>query len=190
MANLVIKPTTNNSLKIQDQGGTERISLNTSGELSLPTVTSATIGSGVTFPAGTTINTTYGTYSTQTQLASPTNTYNDVISVTVTRKQSSSTMMVRGVLPVYWYTGQSNLYVAVRLYRSTSTAAQLGYFHLLRTNNTNTGHAETVTIDGFDTSPAASTVYKLQILSSTHDSYPYFCYNSSTASLVIQEIAG
>jgi len=52
MANLVIKPTTNNSLKIQDQGGTERISLNTSGELSLPTVTSGTLGSGVIFPAG------------------------------------------------------------------------------------------------------------------------------------------
>ena len=34
MANLVIKPTTNNSLKIQDQGGTERVSLNTSGEFS------------------------------------------------------------------------------------------------------------------------------------------------------------
>ena len=154
------------------------------------------IGSGspkyhnANFPAGMIINTTYGTYSTQTQLAAPTNTYNDALSVTATRKQSSSTMMIRGVLPVYWYTGQSNLYVAVRLYRSTSTAAQLGYFHLLRTNNTNTGHAETVTIDGFDTSPAASTVYKLQILSSTHDSYPYFCYNSSTASLVIQEIAG
>ena len=54
----------------------------------------------------------------------------------------------------------------------------------------NTGHAETVTIDGFDTSPAASTEYCLQILSSTHDSYPYFCYNSSTASLIVQEIAG
>ena len=34
MANLVIKPTTNNSLKIQDQGGTERLSMNTSGEFS------------------------------------------------------------------------------------------------------------------------------------------------------------
>ena len=35
MANLVIKPTTNNSLKIQDQGGTERLSMNTSGDLTL-----------------------------------------------------------------------------------------------------------------------------------------------------------
>lgn len=164
-----------------------------SGEGSSPITLSAntaTLGSGVNFPAGMIINTTYGTYSTQTQLGAPTNTYNDVLSVTATRKQSSSTMMIRGVLPVYWYTGQSNIYVAVRLYRKTATAAQLGYFHLLRTNNTNTGHAETVTIDGFDTSPAASTEYCLQILSSTHDSYPYFCYNSSTASLIVQEIAG
>ena len=35
MANLVIKPTTNNSLKIHDQGGTERLSMNTSGDLTL-----------------------------------------------------------------------------------------------------------------------------------------------------------
>ena len=82
------------------------------------------------------------------------------------------------------------MYVTVRIYRSTSTAAQLGYYHGLRTNNTNTGHAESVTIDGFDTSPAASTVYKLQISSSTHDSYPYYCYSGSTASLIVQEIAG
>lgn len=144
---------------------------------------------GANVPTGTTINTTYGTYSTQSQLSS-TGTYVDAVSVTVTRKQSSSTMMVRGVLPVYWYTGQSSMYFTVRIYRSTSTAEQLGYFYGLRTNNTNTGHAETVTIDGFDTSPAASTVYKLQISSSTHDSYPYYCYQGSTASLVIQEIAG
>ena len=147
------------------------------------------IHSSTTFPAGTSINTTYGTNSTQSQLSS-TGTYVDAVSVTVTRKQSSSTMMVRGVLPVYWYTGGNSMYITVRIYRSTSTAEQLGYFYLLRTNNINTGHAETVTIDGFDTSPAASTVYKLQIQTTTHDHYPYYCYQGSTASLIIQEIAG
>ena len=147
------------------------------------------ISSSATFPAGTTINTTYGTNSTQSQLSS-TGTYVDAVSVTATRKQSSSTMMVRGVLPVYWYTGGSSMYITVRLYRKTTTAAQLGYFYLLRTSHTNSGHAQTVTIDGFDTSPEASTEYCLQIQTTTHDHYPYYCYQGSTASLIVQEIAG
>ena len=95
MGDLIIKPASSGSLKIQDQAGTDFITTGTSSGL--------TLDSGVTFPSGMIINTTYGTYSTQTQLSS-TNTYVDAISVTVTRKQSSSTMMVRGVLPVYWYT--------------------------------------------------------------------------------------
>ena len=121
---------------------------------------------------------------------SSTGTYVDVVSVTATRKQSSSTMMVRGVLPVYWYSGQSSMYITIRSYRSTSTAAQLGFYYLHRQDRTNEGESVSITIDGFDTSPALSTVYKLQISSSTHDSYPFFCYQSSTASLIVQEIAG
>ena len=139
--------------------------------------------------AGAVVNTTYGTYSTQSQLSS-TGTYVDAVSVTATRKQSSSTMMVRGVLPVYWYSGQSSMYITIRIYRSTSTAAQLGFYYLHRQDRTNEGESVSITIDGFDTSPALSTVYKLQISSSTHDSYPFFCYQSSTASLIVQEIAG
>ena len=150
---------------------------------------SGPISTSATFPAGTTINTTYGINSTEFQLSS-TGTYVDAVSVTATRKQSSSTMMVRGVLPVYWYTGGSSMYITVRLYRKTTTAAQLGYFYLLRTSHTNSGHAQTVTIDGFDTSPEASTEYCLQIQTTTHDHYPYYCYQGSTASLIVQEIAG
>ena len=152
-------------------------------------VSSGAISSNAIFPAGMIINTTYGTYSTETQLSS-TGTYVDALSVTATRKQSSSTMMIRGVLPTYWYTGGSSMYITVRLYRKTATAAQLGYFYMHRQNNTNTGHAETVTIDGFDTSPELSTEYCIQMSSSTHDSYPFFCYQGSTASLIVQEIAG
>ena len=118
--------------------------------------------------AGADLNTTYGTYSTQSQLSS-TGTYVDAVSVTATRKQSSSTMMVRGVLPVYWYSGQSSMYITIRIYRSTSTAAQLGFYYLHRQDRTNEGESVSITIDGFDTSPALSTVYKLQISSSTHD---------------------
>jgi len=170
---------------LEESGGT----VTAPNNLSVTGTISGTIGSTTTFPAGTTINTTYGTNSTQSQLSS-TGTYVDAVSVTATRKQSSSTMMMRGVLPVYWYTGGSSMYITVRLYRKTTTAAQLGYFYLLRTSHTNSGHAQTVTIDGFDTSPEASTEYCLQIQTTTHDHYPYYCYQGSTASLIVQEIAG
>ena len=150
---------------------------------------SGPISTSATFPAGTTINTTYGTNSTEFQLSS-TGTYVDAVSVTATRKQSSSTMMVRGVLPVYWYTGGSAMYITVRLYRKTTNAAQLGYYYLHRQNRTNMGESVSITIDGFDTSPASSTEYCIQIQSTTHDSYPFYCYQGSTASLIVQEIAG
>ena len=57
MGDLIIKPASSGNLKIQDQGGTERISLNTSGVTTFAanvalsdTMTGGTIGSAVTFP--------------------------------------------------------------------------------------------------------------------------------------------
>ena len=59
MGDLIIKPASSGNLKIQDQGGTERISLNTSGLTTFAanvalsdTMTGGTLGSSVTFPAG------------------------------------------------------------------------------------------------------------------------------------------
>ena len=66
MGDLIIKPASSGNLKIQDQGGTERISLNTSGvtifaaNVALSdTMTGGTIGSAVTFPAGHIIRTNH-----------------------------------------------------------------------------------------------------------------------------------
>ena len=65
MGDLIIKPASSGNLKIQDQGGTERISLNTSGVTTfasnttfsgtgnnIGTATAGTLGSSVVFPAG------------------------------------------------------------------------------------------------------------------------------------------
>ena len=65
MGDLIIRPASSGNLKIQDQGGSERISLNTSGITTfasnttfsgtgnnIGTATAGTIGSGVTFPTG------------------------------------------------------------------------------------------------------------------------------------------
>ena len=59
MGDLIIRPASSGNLKIQDQSGTERISLNTSGITTFAanvalsdTMTGGTIGSAVTFPTG------------------------------------------------------------------------------------------------------------------------------------------
>ena len=59
MGDLIIKPASSGNLKIQDQGGTERISLNTSGLTTFAanvalsdTMTGGTLASAVTFPTG------------------------------------------------------------------------------------------------------------------------------------------
>ena len=76
MGDLIIKPASSGNLKIQDQGGTERISLNTSGVTTfasnttfsgtgnnIGTATAGTLGSSVVFPAGHVIQTTQTTYN-------------------------------------------------------------------------------------------------------------------------------
>ena len=66
MGDLIIRPVSSGNLKIQDQSGTERISLNTSGITTFAanvalsdTMTGGTIGSAVTFPAGHIIRTNH-----------------------------------------------------------------------------------------------------------------------------------
>jgi hypothetical protein len=63
MGNLIIKPNTGGLLKLQDEGGTDAISISTTGNTTLAgtanalgTVTAGTIGSGVTFPTGHVLN--------------------------------------------------------------------------------------------------------------------------------------
>jgi len=48
MADLIIKPSSGGSLKLQEDGGTDAISIDTSGNTTLTNVTAGTIGTGVT----------------------------------------------------------------------------------------------------------------------------------------------
>ncbi len=86
MGDLIIKPASSGSLKIQDQAGTDFITTGTSSGL--------TLDSGVTFPTGhilqvqTTINTTLNTFSASTDER------DTGISVSLTPKVSGSKILI------------------------------------------------------------------------------------------------
>ena len=146
-----------------------------------------TVGSGITFPSGMIINVTSGSVATETAVSAVT-TYQDILTVTPTLKQAGNKYLLRAIIPVHHYTGGASMWFATRIYRTTSTASEITFAHIHRISETNTGETKTVMIEGFDTSPVASTEYKLQIKASSHDSYPIWCQNNAPASLIIMEI--
>ena len=151
-----------------------------------------TVGSGVTivnavtFPAGMIINVTDGSISTQTTVS--TTTYEDVLTVTPTLKKAGNKYLLRAVVPVYHYTGQSTVGYWLRIYRTTATATTISEIKIHRQNETNTGECNGVVLEGFDISPVSVTEYKVQLKSNTADSYPIWCYDNKKASLIIQKI--
>ena len=183
MGDLIFKPTTGGSLKLQEDGGTDAISINTSG---VATITNATITAG-SFPAGHIINVTSGRIATETTMTATT-TWQDILTVTPTLKKAGNKYLLRAIVPVYHYTGGSSMYYKVRIYRTTSTAAEISAAQIHRANETNTGETNNIVVEGFDASAASSTEYKVQIYTSTSDSYPKWCDNNMPCSLIIQEI--
>ena len=179
---------------ITDDGNNREISgtgtLETGGILqernTLLTGMTGTLGTGV-FPAGMIINVTSGSVATETAVDAVA-TYQDVLTVTPTLKQAGNKYLLRAIIPVHHYTGGASMWFATRIYRTTSTASEITFAHIHRISETNTGETKTVMIEGFDTSPVASTEYKLQIKASSHDHYPIWCQNNAPASLIIMEI--
>ena len=93
MSDLIIKPSgTGASLKIQNPSGTNKIVMNSSG-----TITTGTLGSGVTFPAGHVLQVKSASMGDALSLTSITaQTWTDIagLSVQITPKFSSSKIMV------------------------------------------------------------------------------------------------
>ena len=103
MGDLIIKPASSGNLKIQDQGGTERISLNTSGLTTFAanvalsdTMTGGTLASAVTFPAGHVIQTKFFHITDSEALnvaATPTMT-ESLMTGSITPKYSTSKILI------------------------------------------------------------------------------------------------
>jgi len=173
MADLIIKPSAG-SLILQNQAGNAILTTGNSATDSI-------------FPAGHIINVTSGRVTTETTVSAVT-TYQDILTVTPTLRKSGNKYLLRAIVPVYHYTGGASMFYRIRIYRTTASTATISEAQIHRQNETNTGETNNIVVEGFDSSPASSTEYKVQIYTSTSDSYPKWCDNSMPASLIIQEI--
>jgi len=96
MADLIIKPSSGGSLKLQEDGGTDAISINTSGVATLAnaTITAGTLASGVTGGSGLTI------YSSAFYNAENTDQHTYTLNgYSTSRNLESYSSFVSGVIP-------------------------------------------------------------------------------------------
>ena len=117
MADLIIKPSSGNSLVLQDEGGDAALTVGTTGSTTLAgtgnnlgTVTAGSIAGGsitsaTTFPAGHVIQTTDNfTGSTQTVMGSAgDNVWTDtVVTGSITTSSATNAVIVHWDVTVYW----------------------------------------------------------------------------------------
>ena len=164
MGDLIIKPASSGNLKIQDQGGTERISLNTSGLTTFAanvalsdTMTGGTLASAVTFPAGhiiqvvdatlTNIATPEEAKTSETVVANATN------QITITSGNKvfiNAQVTLRGI-------ASSNVVLEARLREGTDTTGTiLSKSNFMNNNTSATFHSPHFLI-ALDDSPASTT---------------------------------
>lgn len=168
---------TADKLKVRDSSAfREIVSKNSSGKID-----------NADFSAGAVVATFFNKYSTSTTLSN-TGTYNDIVTVNCTRIGSGNKNIITAIVPVYHYTGGASMSYSIRIRRTTATASTISDTTIHRQNETNTGEMNNVVLMGEDTSLASTTSYTLQISSSTHDSYPIYCYDNNQASILVQEI--
>ena len=101
MADLIIKPTSGVSLKLQEDGGTDAISINTSGVSTIAnaSITTGTIASATTFPSGMTIQTVCqkGVASGHETSTSTTAASSAVLTKAITTRGANSHFVVTGL---------------------------------------------------------------------------------------------
>ena len=118
MSDLIIKPSgTSANFKVQNPSGTDKIVMNSSG-----TITTGTLGSGVTFPSGQIIHTQYDSYDTQTSIGT-TLTY--IMSCSWATKGANSRILARANLHMGSYSDLHGWYGGITL--TTGTTASTNY---------------------------------------------------------------
>ena len=164
MGDLIIKPASSGNLKIQDQGGTERISLNTSGLTTFAanvalsdTMTGGTLASAVTFPAGHIIQVVDATL---TNIATPeeaktsetvvANATNQITITSGNKVHIYAQVTLRGI-------ASSNVVLEARLREGTDTTGTiLSKSNFMNNNTSATFHSPHFLI-ALDDSPASTT---------------------------------
>ena len=118
MSDLIIKPSgTGASLKIQNPSGTNKIVMNSSG-----TITTGTLGSGVTFPAGHVLQVVQ---NENTETNSLTTSYVNLYEVSITLKSASSD--VYGFF-YFQYRMETSAGYGIKIYRNHENRMTNSYF--------------------------------------------------------------
>ena len=113
MSDLIIKPSgTGASLKIQNPSGTNKIVMNSSG-----TITTGTLGSGVTFPAGHCIQ--FVTPSVVVGTNALTTSYENLHEVSITLKGGNSKILI--LHEFNWY-AESGVGIGQKVYKKTDNS--------------------------------------------------------------------
>ena len=156
MSDLIIKPSgTSANFKVQNPSGTDKIVMNSSG-----TITTGTLGSGVTFPTGHVLRVLGDNYTGNLEL---TTSYQDVpsLSVNITLSSQSNKIAVMANLATYHYsTGTA---IAGKLVKTIDSSTSLNYEVADYYNPSGSGIGGNISIMYFDTPNTTSEInYKIQ----------------------------
>ena len=201
MADLIIKPTSGGSLKLQEDGGTDAISINTSGVSTIAnaSITTGTIASATTFPSGMTIQTVCaqglaGAHETST---SSTAASSAVLTKAITTRGANSKFVVTGLS--FGMHSQTATTGGVHFQRAITGGAttQLYEDQMSQYNNTggsaNTASYSPVPFILYDSpgTTAAGTVitYTMRYKRRAGSNDFYFVHTGYLYQLIIQEIA-
>ena len=201
MADLIIKPTSGGSLKLQEDGGTDAISINTSGVSTIAnaSITTGTIASATTFPSGMTIQTVcqQGVAGAHETTTSTTAASSAVLTKAITTRGANSHFVVTGLsFGMHCQTATSG---GVHFQRAITGGAttQLYEDQMTQYNNTggsaNTASYSPVPFILYDSpgTTAAGTVitYTMRYKRRGGSNTFYFVHTGYLYQLIIQEIA-
>ena len=186
MANLIIKPTSGGLLKLQEDGGTDAISIGTDGK---STITNAVI-TAWTPPAGTVLQVVQGLHASETSTTSTTFAATG-IDVAITPSATSSKILIMATTSAFMsHAGYVAYYTIYR--GSTNLGTAQGFANMYQTDGTSTvdllGHINMAYLD----SPSTTSATTYQIYARVNDATctTNWSMNNSQSTIICQEIKG
>ena len=190
MGDLIIKPASSGNLKIQDQGGTERISLNTSGLTTFAanvalsdTMTGGTLASAVTFPAGHVLQVVSNSSSSNITTTS-TSYVASGVNVSITPISTSNKILIMCNSGSMDYSGTAST-IDLSLYKDGTS---LKKFSSVSFQGGEKGSRPFVYLDSPSTT--SSTTYDIYFKSGNGSQTAYLNETTGTVSIVAMEIQG
>ena len=186
MADLIIKPASGGALKLQEDGGTDAISIATDGK---STITNAVINAW-TPPAGCLLQVVQGTHNTETGTTS-TSWVATGIDVTITPSAASSKVLVTARTSAYLNIPGHVAYYTI--YRGSTNLAvdNNGFANVHQTGSSSVDLITDLTMIWLDSpNTTSATTYQIYTRTNSTSMTNNWSQNGSTSVIIAQEIAG